>query len=201
VKHFKYKHRFKASVDHTYSFLITKHNRPHASGHQMHFDSDDEGNGGVRNPIISTILYICAESGGPSLVTQQSLNDRHLSDHGFLSHPARKRLVAFSGNVLHGVIPGKGSVSKGRRVTLMFAFWKHIEVRRGNTPGSARPFPLNSNSEWAQQLLKSDKEQNFAGKMKRSPPLKIDCVYQTLDGKPWKRNMGLPDYDHIYQGF
>lgn len=28
------------------------HRRPHSSGHQMHFDSDNEGRGGVRNPII-----------------------------------------------------------------------------------------------------------------------------------------------------
>ncbi|CAN0503865.1 unnamed protein product, partial [Ectocarpus sp. 12 AP-2014] len=28
------------------------HRRPHSSGHQMHFDSDNEGLGGVRNPIV-----------------------------------------------------------------------------------------------------------------------------------------------------
>ena len=28
------------------------HRRPHSSGHQMHFDSDNEGRGGVRNPIV-----------------------------------------------------------------------------------------------------------------------------------------------------
>ena len=35
------------------------HSRPHSSGHQMHFDSDDEGIGGVRNPIISTVTCVC----------------------------------------------------------------------------------------------------------------------------------------------
>src|SRR4051812_969890 len=34
------------------------HCRPHASGHQLHFDSDDEGRGGVRNPSVSTVLYL-----------------------------------------------------------------------------------------------------------------------------------------------
>ena len=29
-------------------------------GHQLHFDSDDEGIGGVRNPIISTVVYLQA---------------------------------------------------------------------------------------------------------------------------------------------
>ena len=34
------------------------HCRPHSSGHQLHFDSDNEGQGTVRNPIISTVLYL-----------------------------------------------------------------------------------------------------------------------------------------------
>ena len=37
------------------------HCRPHHTGHQLHFDSDDEGEGGVRNPIITTVLFL---SGG-----------------------------------------------------------------------------------------------------------------------------------------
>ena len=39
------------------------HNRPHASGHQLHFDSDNEGQDGVRNPILSTILYLTGDAG------------------------------------------------------------------------------------------------------------------------------------------
>lgn len=129
------------------------HNRPHASGHQLHFDSDDEGRGGqIRNPVCSTILYLttpdstttttpsAAAAGGPSLVTNQRLTSQHLATKGWLAHPKPRRLVVFDGGVLHGVIPGKG-VHPGRRVTLMMAFWKHIEIRNGSTPGSARPFP------------------------------------------------------------
>jgi hypothetical protein len=29
-----------------------------AAGHQLHFDSDDEGQGGVRHPIITAIVYL-----------------------------------------------------------------------------------------------------------------------------------------------
>ena len=32
------------------------HCRPHPSGHQLHFDSDDEGHGGVRNPIATSVM-------------------------------------------------------------------------------------------------------------------------------------------------
>jgi hypothetical protein len=185
------------------------HNRPHASGHQLHFDSDDEGRGGggssPRHPILSTILYLSDDHiiimndsiknnhnnsreeedqdddrggiipngccGGPSLVTSQTLTECQLATHGWLCHPRPRRLVAFEGNVLHGVIPGKGSVvtmepigsneeeqerkslaQQPRRVTCMLAFWQDITVRGDttNTPGSARPFPVPASSLQAQ---------------------------------------------------
>ena len=34
------------------------HRRPHSSGHQMHFDSDNEGRGGVRNPIVRCVVAV-----------------------------------------------------------------------------------------------------------------------------------------------
>ena len=37
-------------------FEMWAHRRPHASGHQLHFDSDDEGRGGARHPIVSAII-------------------------------------------------------------------------------------------------------------------------------------------------
>jgi methyl-CpG-binding domain protein 4 len=195
------------------------HNRPHASGHQMHFDSDDEGRGGVRNPIISTILYITAGrndedttlfTGGPSLVTNQKVENDHLATRGWLAHPRPKRLVAFDGKYLHGVIPGKGVSSKdGRRVTLMFAFWRDIKVRRGLGPGSARPFPVKMNNntipEWTQGLvdpldeLESDKCPYKT--CKETSPIELDVVYEKLNGKPWKKSDGMPTYDKVFQGF
>ena len=35
----------------------------------------------------------------------------------------------------------------------MFAFWKHIKVRDGAAPGSSRPFPSESEGQWAADLL------------------------------------------------
>jgi len=181
------------------------HNRPHASGHQMHFDSDDEGRGGVRNPIVSTILYITAEGGGPSLVTNQRLDSTHLANKGWLAYPKAKRLVAFDGRVLHGVVPGKGvpSIQDGRRVTLMFAFWKKIQVRRESTPGSARPFPNKSNMEWATAL--SDHtihvQQSDYSKITEQQAVELDHVYEKLDGDAWNPRDGMPDYEQVFQGF
>lgn len=181
------------------------HNRPHASGHQMHFDSDDEGRGGVRNPIISTIIYITAGCGGPSLVTNQTLQHDHLATKGWLCYPKCERLVAFDGRYLHGVIPGKG-VQSGRRVTLMFAFWCDIRTRDGEVPGSARPFPHKEEGvEWAHMLTspgkKQDKCETSNVNAVEADPIRIDRVYETLGGKKWSKSKGFPQYDSVFQGF
>ena len=184
----------------------------------QHFDSDDEGRGGIRNPIISTILYITAEDdntqnvngrtipGGPSLVTNQKLADIRLATKGYMAHPKPQRLVTFDGRYLHGVVPGKG-VQMGRRVTLMLAFWEDIQIRHGVGPGSARPFPMSSKNdmpEWARQLvapLEKDNDCDAYESCVEIDPLKLDVIYETLDGKPWKRGQGMPEYDNVFQGF
>ena len=93
------------------------HNRPHASGHQLHFDSDDEGRSTVpKHPIVSTVLYLSSHSkiGGPTLVTNQRLRNPTTTNLnsvcGWLVSSKPSRLVCFDGSVLHGVIPGKGVI-------------------------------------------------------------------------------------------
>ena len=49
---------------------IWAHNRPHASGHQLHFDSDDEGRDGVRHPVVSSVCFLKGEVGGPRCCSQ-----------------------------------------------------------------------------------------------------------------------------------
>ena len=179
----------------------------------QHFDSDDEGRGGVRHPIVSTILYITAEetsnderaksTGGPSLVTNQKLTDIRLATQGWMAHPKSERLVVFDGRYLHGVVPGK-SFQKGRRVTLMIAFWEDIQVRKGVGPGSARPFPTNDLPKWAGQLvspLEDDCSFINYDSCVETAPIKLDRIYETLDGKPWRRGKGMPSYDSVFQGF
>lgn len=184
------------------------HNRPHASGHQLHFDSDDEGRGGIRNPIISTILYIADGdeeiAGGPSMVTNQKLSDEKLATKGWMSSPKPYRLVAFDGRYLHGVVPGKGA-REGRRVTLMLAFWDNIKIRRGLGKGSARPFPKNVLPLWANQLVQAeDSSTGKAGDQyencKSAEPIELDRVYETLEGKAWNKQE-MPAYDEVFQGF
>ena len=158
------------------------HNRPHASGHQLHFDSDDEGRsrqqGFPNHPICSFVLNVSSHArvGGPTLVTNQRLRNPETTNlqsvRGWLVPSWPSRMVCFDGSVLHGVIPGKGCIpepqedelgklSTPRRVTLMMAFWKDIKVRKGSGPGSARPWPSPEEYPdklpvWVKELNRSD---------------------------------------------
>ena len=104
-----------------------------ASGHQLHFDSDDEGRGasGPRHPLVSTVLYLSkADVGGPTLVTRQVRTDSEmrLSGPAALVAPRENRVLAFDGQLLHAVVPGRGPSRSptARRVTLMIAFWDKL---------------------------------------------------------------------------
>ena len=159
------------------------HNRPHASGHQLHFDSDDEGRsrqqGFPNHPICSFVLNVSSHArvGGPTLVTNQRLRNPETTNlqgvRGWLVPSRPSRLVCFDGSVLHGVIPGKGCIPEPledeignfpapRRVTLMMAFWKEIKVRQGDGPGSARPWPSSEGCldkelpAWAKEMNRTD---------------------------------------------
>eukprot|EP00960_Hanusia_phi_P026140 746087-Hanusia_phi.AAC.13 len=79
---------------------------------------------------------------------------------GWLVKPKENRYVVFDGSVLHGVIPGRSvrfsscshpalsfgdsSDPKGRRITLMVAFWEDIKQRgtEADGPGASRAFPV-----------------------------------------------------------
>ena len=82
------------------------HCRPHCDGHQLHFDSDNEGKGEVRNPIVSSVIYLTSSGvGGPTLVTTQKLRDSSLPANGCLITPKENQIGFFDGSLLHGVIP------------------------------------------------------------------------------------------------
>ena len=145
------------------------HSRPHCSGHQLHFDSDEtaiEAGGKAQHPICSLVIYLGGENdsdvkgsdvassssisqggavvGGPTLVTNQRLGGE-LASQGWLSYPKCNRLAVFDAQYLHGVIPGRGpnpSV-RDRRLTFMVGFWKSIKAQaRGvDKAGPGQPFP------------------------------------------------------------
>ena len=196
---------------------VWAHHRPHCSGHQLHFDSDNEGRGEVKHPLVSSIIYLSDEGcGGPSLITDQRLGDTQLAQNGWLSHPKLNRLVVFDGSVLHGVIPGRGFVGERHRVTLMVALWKDIRIREGDEPGAARPLPkvnlqrnVDKVPEWYNNLtVKGDKKglpaksvtKVFEHTSKKVEPVRLESVFNTSTGKKIKEGK-MPHYDAVFQGF
>lgn len=163
------------------------HNRPLPTGHQLHFDTDNEGcDRTLLHPLVTCILYLSAAGvgGGPTLITNQRLVSPHAADRGWLASAQENRAVLMDGRVLHCVVPGRvivepsetkdavspaagkktnpeteaPSAQQHRRVTLMLAFWKRIRLRDEATHGAARPLP--GNASWAQALQQpvEDKE-------------------------------------------
>ena len=97
----------------------------------------DEGRGGVRNPVISSVLYLsdARDSRGrqtaPTLITHLRKRDngrlRLDNEGGVLVYPRRNRVAIFRGDLLHGVMPTVDATADegaDERVTLMTAFWR-----------------------------------------------------------------------------
>ena len=197
---------------------VWAHHRPHCSGHQLHFDSDNEGRGEVKHPLVSSIIYLSEEGcGGPSLMTDQRLGDTELAQNGWMAFPKRNRLVVFDGSVLHGVIPGRGYVGQRKRVTLMVALWEDIRIREGDEPGAARPLPRANQQtksapipEWYEKLTTQDGKQKGKSTNAKTEvphhvpdqvaPIRLGSVFTTSSGKNIKEGR-MPHYDTVFQGF
>ena len=70
------------------------------------------------HPLLSSVLYL-SNTGGPTLVLDQTPQQQVLVQRGWLAHPAPGALLAVPGNLLHGVLPGevgaRGRGTGGRR--------------------------------------------------------------------------------------
>ncbi|KAL1507032.1 hypothetical protein AB1Y20_007894 [Prymnesium parvum] len=198
------------------------HCRPHATGHQLHYDSDDEGRGGVRNPTVSSALYLSEAVGGPTLVTSQRLSHPRLATHGWTATPRVNRVLYFDGALLHGVVPGRGPVGAAasprgtRRISLMVAFWPSIRERSAARPAAARPFPYppaearsaeaSASASWASLFdwpESSDGEPTpavaSASELRYVEPIWLPVDQE--DGAARALPVGMPNYDACFQGF
>ncbi|KAI9204353.1 uncharacterized protein BJ171DRAFT_474981 [Polychytrium aggregatum] len=168
------------------------HCRPHSHGHQLHFDSDDEGRrregGKPRHPIVSSVCYLTEGIGGPTLVTNQRLGDP-LADKAWLAFPKLNRYTVFDGSVLHGVIPGRSFRTNPdeRRITFMVAFWESVEVipSKEEIPGSARPFPDLGRTKYTWPMLHQLKSKGKSAKPghpepKIAIPTPIESVWEQV---------------------
>jgi len=168
------------------------HCRPHAFGHQLHYDSEDEGRGGIRHPVVSTALYLTGgEVGGATLLTDQ-VRGGGLAAQGWSAFPRKNRLAMFKGDQYHGVIPGGGCpgqqcVSKlgERRISIMFAFWERFTERPFNqsAPGSGQAFPgPRAHIPWLRELGELREGWTASGVMgnpnqRHQPPIQISSVW------------------------
>jgi hypothetical protein len=87
------------------------HSRPHSCGHQFHFDSDETriyAGQNARHPLMSCVLYLTPGGGreesvgGPTVITNQTLQSEGLATEGFMFLPKENRMVAFDSKYLHG---------------------------------------------------------------------------------------------------
>eukprot|EP01060_Flectonema_neradi_P007370 TRINITY_DN15128_c0_g1_i2.p1 TRINITY_DN15128_c0_g1~~TRINITY_DN15128_c0_g1_i2.p1 ORF type:complete len:443 (+),score=65.95 TRINITY_DN15128_c0_g1_i2:40-1329(+) len=198
------------------------HSRPHPHGHQMHFDADNEGKGGVRNPLANCILFLSEGCGGPTLVTSQEYGKSELSQEGWLAYSKENRIVAYPANVLHGVIPGRGPVPdpSARRLTLMIALWgkSGCKLRPSPVQGASRPYPVKKQQSWYTD--KDPKPYSWPSEfvptvdissrvpVKRAFPSPIPHLWDdvcpdlnTEEGRSLSQLTKIPHYDHCFQGF
>lgn len=101
------------------------HSRVHSSGHQLHFDSDEtsiEDGGAPHHPLVSCVLFLDADVGGPTLVTDQLLCDDHLANQGWLFYGHENRLVMFDAKYLHGKLQ-----TCNKEHIMLFQLFKRLE--------------------------------------------------------------------------
>ena len=184
------------------------HCRPHCMGHQMHYDSENEGKGTVRHPILSTVLYLSSNNiGGPTFVTNQLLTDQTLANRGWMVFPQQNRLAVFDSNYLHGVVPGQGVTrdASARRITFMIGFWDDIEAIESPGHGASRNLPpVGTDADsWLQDIQIDTSiigDQLLLHPVEAEPPIPVSSVWQSIDGTELE-SLSLPLYERCFQGF
>lgn len=184
------------------------HCRPHCMGHQMHYDSENEGKGTVRHPVLSTVLYLSNNKiGGPTFVTNQLLTDQTLANRGWMVFPQQNRLAVFDSNYLHGVVPGQGVTTdaSARRITFMIGFWDEIQAIESPGHGASRNLP-NAGTDadsWLRDIQIDTSifgDQLLLHPVEAEPPISVSSVWQSIDGTELE-SLSLPLYERCFQGF
>jgi len=151
-------------------------------GHVLHFDSDQEAfykRGVKRLSHVSSVLYLAADVGGPTLIIPETVDEHQLSParHCWRAAPVQNRYVVFPGHYLHGVLPARRlehNSSSAQRLTLLVAFW---EVEGCSSPmnqqrvGPCMPLPSEiEDAPWLRDLS----IQNLDTSMGRMDPAEVE---------------------------
>ncbi|KAI9020529.1 hypothetical protein DFJ74DRAFT_131379 [Hyaloraphidium curvatum] len=185
------------------------HSRPHSSGHQLHFDSENEGitpletahgSNAPRHPVVSCIVFLSPDPapGGPTLMTDQTLATKDLDDvKGWLAYGKRGRVAFFDARYLHGVIPGRMAAEMGadaRRATFMVGLWDKVAKQEprpdGKLGGASQAFPPKyaegKDLDWVRLIAKTPAEKPAAVPVVEE----LDHLEQpvvAVEGKVWER--------------
>ncbi len=176
-------------------------------GHQLHWDTDAEGAAGVKNPLVSVVIYLSHGVGGPTAMTEQRLGDP-IATHGWLVSPPSDaaqvgRVAAFRGAYLHGVVggpPAQRARPGARRKTLMIAFWEDVKIRPSlfETPGACRPLPA-SRPPWLAEMERPEAQLGPpAGSRAPVPLLFVKPFFASVHGRDLA-TMEMPPYDSVFQ--
>ena len=176
-------------------------------GHQLHFDTQDEGRGTSRNPLVSAVLYL-SNAGSGTLVASHCHGEAPHPDDvaAAICRPFFNRILLFAGEKLHGVLPAfPGSVPRHeRRLTVMVAFWDEGfgGPKRSREIGSARCFPTpeESDEKWVHQLLSTREAtgHSYPSEAKLTPLEGTAPLWKSVD--PQRPLSNLPHYNATFQG-
>jgi hypothetical protein len=178
----------------------------HEMGHQLHWDTDAEGAAGVKNPLVSVIIYLSHGVGGPTAMTEQRLGEP-IATHGWLVPVPEQvaqvgRVAAFRGAYLHGVVgghPAHLARRDARRKTLMIAFWEDVKIRPSlfETPGTCRPLPA-SHPAWLAEMERPLAELEPVGARVPVPLFFVKPFFASTEGKELT-TMEMPPYESVFQ--
>ncbi|DBA89883.1 TPA: hypothetical protein ACH3X2_004738 [Trebouxia sp. C0005] len=167
--------------------LVSKLRREPDEPHQLHFDLREAAlrqglqHYHLQHPLVSSVLFL-TQSGGPTLVLDQDPQGP-LAPRGWLVQPRPNQLLAFKGNLLHGVIPGRPAASTAngssqqqlpdrKRITLIVAWWG-ADMRA--EPGAPGQGPCQT----APSCLKSADEPTHLDVASSRSPVHSPSVSQT----------------------
>lgn len=179
------------------------HCRPHCQGHQFHYDSENEGNGVLRHPIFSAVLYLSKENSltdAPTVITNQKLGGP-LASLGYMSTPVTNRLAIFDSTYLHGVVPGKFKINNpvvsDRRVSFMIGFWDSITIQADPGIGASRK--CDYSKAWTKNYANHEPELDLEA-MSKANTLILPSIWQSINGSELDNHV-LPTYNQCFQGF
>ena len=160
--------------------------RPH--GPARHFDGrrTTSRSGKAELPACSAVLLVeASDRAGRTVVTDRDPSDDARGAVGLVPEGNEANsLVAFRGELLHGVLPGRPGDE--RRTSLMFSFWETAlpRTKRGARPTACMRLPEAPEDAWAKALVfdPPPPPAAWAPPPRDAPLVKLDPLFEPVAG-------------------